>query len=340
MIDPADVRALAKADCEAITNHLLGQSPNRALSRPRQGKLRYYPRGGFELCTATGKWRSYSDDAHGDMADLVIRQGEAGDQSAALKWLMRWLGIEGELGPADEAKRRQREGAAAQRMAEAKAQQRQKRRVALALWEAGKPLLGSPGEFYLRRRLGGLEVPHAVVRSAQLRFHPDAWTRFDIAPDKRPATIGALSIRMVEAASGDFVGVHRVFLDDRFDKVERKMLGGSGVCMVAHGRRSGPLGLAEGLEDAIALLAAGWPGSLWAALNAGNMGGFPVLAGEPELILFPDNDKVGGDGRQAGADAEAACRARWEAAGRRVTTWWPAEGVKDFDELLKEARRG
>ena len=105
-------------------------------------------------------------------------------------------------------------------------------------------------------------------------------------------------------------------------------------------RRSGPLGLTEGLEDAIALLAAGWPGSLWAALNAGNMGGFPVLAGEPELILFPDNDKVGGDGRQAGADAEAACRARWEAAGRRVTTWWPAEGVKDFDELLKEARRG
>ena len=96
MIDPADVRALAKADCEAITNHLLGQSPNRALSSRRQGKLRYYPHGGFELFTATGKWRSYSDGAHGDMADLVIRQGEAGDQSAALKWLMCWLGIEGE----------------------------------------------------------------------------------------------------------------------------------------------------------------------------------------------------------------------------------------------------
>ena len=139
--------------------------------------------------------------------------------------------------------------------------------------------------------------------------------------------------RMVDPATGTFVGIQRTFLDRHCRKIERKMLGGSGVVKLAHSRHE-PLGLTEGIEDAMQLLAFCWPSSMWATMNAGNMRKFPVLEGVAELVIFPDNDPPDGRSGNAGNDAARECAARWKASGRKSRIWWPGT-AKDPDELLR-----
>ena len=82
------------------------------------------------------------------------------------------------------------------------------------------------------------------------------------------------------------------------------MLGSQGVVRVSpdedvtHG-----LGIAEGVEDALAILASGWE-PVWAATSAGMIERFPVLPGIECLTIFADNDG-------AGVTAAQACAERW-----------------------------
>src|SRR5438128_1940954 len=52
------------------------------------------------------------------------------------------------------------------------------------------------------------------------------------------------------------------------------------------------LGICEGIEDAIAVLKAGWR-PIWCCLSAGNLGCFPVLPGIEALTVFADADQPG-----------------------------------------------
>lgn len=88
------------------------------------------------------------------------------------------------------------------------------------------------------------------------------------------------------------------------------------------------LGLAEGLEDALA--ASQLTGmAVWSALSASNIAeGIPVINGLEHLTIFADNDK-------AGAHACEAIIKRYEHSGIRVGYIEPTEPYKDFnDELL------
>ena len=90
------------------------------------------------------------------------------------------------------------------------------------------------------------------------------------------------------------------------------MLGPKGViCLsrwtdVTHG-----LGLSEGIEDGLRILAHGWR-PIWAAPDAGSIKAFPVLPGIRAITIFADND-------QTGRDAARACAERWRAEGREAT---------------------
>lgn len=70
--------------------------------------------------------------------------------------------------------------------------------------------------------------------------------------------------------------------------------------------------VAEGVESALA--AARGFGSAWAALDAGNLAEFPMLAGIDALTIVADHDA-------AGRAAAERCAARWAAAGREVRVW-------------------
>jgi hypothetical protein len=89
------------------------------------------------------------------------------------------------------------------------------------------------------------------------------------------------------------------------------MLGRRGVVRlspdpdVTHG-----LGIAEGIEDALAILVSGWA-PVWAATCADAIKQFPVFAGVETLTVFADND-------DAGTEAADACAERWTAAERQV----------------------
>jgi hypothetical protein len=69
------------------------------------------------------------------------------------------------------------------------------------------------------------------------------------------------------------------------------------------------LGLAEGIETALSLAWFGYP--VWATIDAGHLGKFPVLEGITQLVIAQDNDP-------AGIAAATACAQRWADADRWV----------------------
>jgi hypothetical protein len=89
------------------------------------------------------------------------------------------------------------------------------------------------------------------------------------------------------------------------------------------------LGLSEGIETGLAVMAAGWAPA-WAAIDAGNLGAFPVLAGIESLTIFADHDK-------AGLQAGEMCRARWRAARREARIVNPRTLGADWADLEEVA---
>jgi len=79
------------------------------------------------------------------------------------------------------------------------------------------------------------------------------------------------------------------------------------------------LGVAEGLEDALAVLLAGWS-PIWAATSAGAVARLPVLVGIESITVFADAD-------EAGVAAAKACCERWRVAGREALIAAPGREV-------------
>jgi hypothetical protein len=110
---------------------------------------------------------------------------------------------------------------------------------------------------------------------------------------------------------------------DGFGKVSRMMLGPAGVIRLCE-RITNGLGLAEGIETALAVAQrVGW-GPVWAAGSAGNIAKFPVLI-QTTLNIFADHDDS-----CAGIKAARACAERWADAGECLIHK-PPEG-KDWDQ--------
>jgi hypothetical protein len=150
--DFGEIRARAAAEAASIARHLLGPE-NRKLSKGRE--LRWGTRGSFTLNLMTGKWHDWESGEHGDMADLVCLEQHC-DQRSAFQWLLRWLGEDATTA------RPQREQQAI-RKSEEDAALTERRAEAEGLWREAMPLLGSPGEGYLIRRLGGAGIPHPII---------------------------------------------------------------------------------------------------------------------------------------------------------------------------------
>ncbi|MDE3037095.1 MAG: toprim domain-containing protein [Pseudomonadota bacterium] len=87
------------------------------------------------------------------------------------------------------------------------------------------------------------------------------------------------------------------------------------------------LGIAEGIEDALTVMASGWR-PVWAAVDAGNIASFPVLPGIECLTIFADHDK-------AGLEAARRCAERWQAAGRDVRIVSPNAAGEDWADVAK-----
>lgn len=197
-------------------------------------------------------------------------------------------------------------------------------RNACRLWREARALSESPAEAYLGSRA-------IQVASPDLRFHertplgPKGETRF------LPAMLA--SVRNYEGV----IAVHRTFLDPKgnrlatFDRPKRAL--GSlqtGAVRLAM-PRGGRLGLAEGIETALAATRlSGIP--CWATLGNERFGLVTIPQSVRELFLFLDADE-GGDLAQ-----ERACGA-YAASGRRIVIRRPRKAGFDWADVLR-AREG
>jgi len=174
------------------------------------------------------------------------------------------------------------------------------------LWEACRPLSGVASAY--------LEARHCCTPPADgdLRYHPSLKHP---SGHTGPALVGLIT----DAVTRQALSLHRTWIlaDGRKADVDppRLLLGG-------HRKQGGVirlwpdeavttgLGIAEGIESALSLAWAYAP--VWCCIDAGNLAGFPVLAGVESLVIGVDEDP-------AGIAAADECAARWALADREVT---------------------
>lgn len=189
-----------------------------------------------------------------------------------------------------------------------------------AIWRRTQELAGTLGERYLHSR--GCIVP---PRDSHLRYLPQS--------DKHPPSLCAC---VSDVLTGAPISLHftRLAIDGRgkagTDR-DKQLLAGhrkKGGCIrlwpdeaVTHG-----LALAEGIESALAAAHAFTP--TWAAIDAGNLEAFPVLAGIESLTIFADND-------ERGIDAARECARRWTQADREVRVRVPKNQGEDAADVAK-----
>jgi hypothetical protein len=135
---------------------------------------------------------------------------------------------------------------------------------------------------------------------------------------------------MRDPRSDAATGIQRTALTAKAEKIDRRMLGRSGI--VKLWPAGATLVVGEGLETVLAaatrLSYRGEPlRPAWAALSSGSLGDLPTLSGVERLILLVDHDP-------AGKTAAAYCTERWTRAGRTVVRLTPKRVGADFNDLV------
>jgi putative DNA primase/helicase len=299
---------------EPLALELIGAAPTM---RARD-EIRFGRKGALAVRVAgakRGTFCDYSGSAKGDALSLIqyARQCEPRE---AFQWARAWLGAApGSYAPPLSTKP---PTATASPPASATLD------LARRLWGEALPARGTLAEKYLAAR--GL----ALEDGAPLRFHPRAWRNKDCGPPG-PAMLALMTC----AQTAEPVGTHCTYLaPDGSAKAEgervKVMLGRSGVIRLAP--LEGPaLGIAEGIETALAVMQrAGWR-PVWAATCAGAVGRFPIVPGAASLAIFADADPPGMAAAREAAQA-------WRNAGKAARIIAPPAG--DWDDALKGGAHG
>jgi putative DNA primase/helicase len=184
---------------------------------------------------------------------------------------------------------------------------------ALALWNRASVAHGVPAiETYLAGRKLALPAGDSVIR-----YVADIGSR------------GPIMVSLMRDVVTDKpVAVHRTYLTDTGIKTCRKFLGPSRGAAIKLAPASNVLFVAEGLETALAVFAAGM-NPIWAVGSAAAIGSLTVLENVAKLVILAEID--GGASR----DAVSSCSRRWRASGKSVFVVTPRIG-NDFADVWKE----
>jgi len=186
--------------------------------------------------------------------------------------------------------------------------------LARRLWREAGPAAGTVVESYLEHR--GLRLAAGMP----LRFHERAWRNGANGPPG-PAMVALMTC----AIGNEPTGVHVTYLrgDGRGKAdgpAQKVMLGKRGVIRLSPDEEvTLGIGLAEGIETAVAVMQRLDWRPVWAATCAGAVASFPVLRGIEAITIFADCDS-------AGTRAAETCARRWSEAGREGYVWTPAQG--------------
>jgi hypothetical protein len=256
---------------------------------------------------AAGKWTDGATGEHGDLLDLIRLRCAFRALGAAMDEARSFLALPR---PTTEPGRQPSYG------------RRSAPEAARRLFRAGRPIVGTPAEAYLRAR--GI----TAVGSPMLRFHPSVHYRaHDQAPLRRlPAMLAAIT-----HLDGRIVGVNRTWLDvERLAVADldapRKVLGvllGHGI---RFGRAADRLLAGEGIETVLSLKSVLPELPMVSALTANHLSALVLPSGLARLVIARDNGA-------AGVRAAARLRDRAEAQGVVVYDLLPC--LDDFNDDLR-----
>lgn len=189
------------------------------------------------------------------------------------------------------------------------------RDAALRIWSEARSIGGTPAAHYLAAR--GL-----ASNSPELRFHPRTPSGRQPLTRYRPALIAA-----VRDDSG-VTGIHRTFIGSAGERraIGRSGLGRFGSGAVRLGGAARRMGLAEGIETALAATAL-FDVPCWATLGAGRFGLVSLPIYVSELLLFLDHDS-------GGRRAEALARQAF-AHIARIEAFYPPRRGDDWNDVLR-----
>lgn len=256
---------------------------------------------------AAGKWTDAATGEHGDLLDLIRLHCAFSALDDAMDEARGFLAL-----PRPEPRSPHRPPN--QRGSTPEAARR--------LFRAGRPILGTPAEAYLRVR--GI----TAAGFPALRFHPSVYYRADRrAPLCRlPAMLAAIT-----DLDGRIVGVNRTWLDvERLCLADldapRKVLGALLGHGVRFGRATDRLLAGEGIETVLSLKSVLPEMPMVAALTANHLAALLLPPGLARLVIARDGD-------DAGLRAAARLRDRAEARGVAVHDLVPS--FEDFNEDLR-----
>lgn len=288
----ADLARTLARDPLGVARAVMGEPSSTSGSEARWGR-----KGSLSLTLTgdrAGLWCSHESGDGGDMIDLV-KHALGVDTRAALAWAHDYLG-----GHAFEPME------AARPRSPCVTNDADRVKAALSIWREASPARGTLAESYLVKR--GLTLPDDVDGRA-VRFIDSTAFRDGDSVVRLPALVAL----MRDPMTAEPCGVQRTPLtpDGMKHPLGRRMRGRAGVVMVDDDADViNGLHLVEGLEDALAARSFGFR-PVWAAMSAGAIERFAVLAGIEALTLIADGD-------DAGVQAVQACAERWREAGREV----------------------
>lgn len=284
-----------------------------------------------------GKLHRFSaSDRHGDLAGWCKlfadgRAGVFGDWRAGIS--ETWTAIErgamtrqqrAELG-------RQVEAAARERQTAQRAQWADNSKRIASLWAQCVPLVpGDSVTLYLKRR--GLAGVWPLPQCLRLHRALPYWDG-----DEKTGNFAAM-VAPLTAPDGRVVGLHRTYLTADGRKADvpspKKLTAAAGplagACVALHQPARGAIGIAEGIETALAAwCASGIP--TVAAYCAGNLAAWQWPSGAQRVVIFADNDR-------AGRGAADTLRARVLAARLRCEVLSPTDDGADWCDVW--AQRG
>lgn len=173
------------------------------------------------------------------------------------------------------------------------------------VWQSLKPIAGE-ARAYLEARRCAIPPADGHLRWSPSLKHPSGY--------EGPALVGLVT----DAISKQPITLHRTWIKPDGEKADiqppRMLLGnhrkqGGCIRLWPDEAVEGGLGIAEGIETALTVAEVFKP--VWALIDAGNLGAFPVLDGINSLLILADNDP-------AGLRASDKCATRWYEAKRQV----------------------
>lgn len=244
-----------------------------------------------------GKWQDGATAEHGDLLDVIQLSRGLPDLASAMTEAERFLGCALEPPPRSTSTGKESSNTD----------------IARRLYAAGRPLAGTLGEKYLKKR--GITLRKGM---GSLRFHPRAWLD---ANNHRPAILAAVSDN-----AGNFTGITRFFLDKNAYLIERRALGS----LKGNAVRIGPINVkyllvGEGLESTLSFTTTQLGQALAATLSAAHMAAFKIPPAVQYLTIASDNDP-------AGRDAAAKLHARAIAQSMKARVILPR--LADFNDDL------